>query len=208
MGVLFMRVFNKVVVLGFLLSALSSEVALGQLSNPPAGGGAPRPIAEKIVDTLPSDPLYWTVKSFPSLDDAKKAGGEFSLAAESDGRAWLFTLGPRAKPTQDGVNTIEAGPIAPPRASRFMLRISESITSPGRRTPVHTHPGSEAIYVLKGVIEIKTSDRTHTVSAGEASVGAPPNTVMQATTMGTENAHNLIMFVLDASKPPQAPATF
>lgn len=203
-----MNATRTVVFLACSITMIFFGTAQAQSDNVPAGGGAPRPIAEKIVDALPSGPLYWSVKSFPSLEDAKKASGEFSLAAESDGKAWLFAIGTKSKAVEGDVAVIEAGPITPPVASKFLLRVSESITTPGRKTPVHTHPGSEAIYVLKGAVEIKTKDRTHLVSAGEASAGPPPNTVMQATTMGTETAHNLIMFVLDASKPPQTPASF
>lgn len=109
---------------------------------------------------------------------------------------------------KDPTDVAEAGPIIPPQASRFLLRVSESITSPGRVTPVHTHPGSEAFYVLKGEVKYKTPLQTYKVIAGNASAGPPPNTVMQATTTGTEDAHNLIMFVLDEAKSPQAPAAF
>ena len=130
------------------------------------------------------------------------------MAAESGGKAWLFTLGPKVQLAKDDAIAIEAGPIIPPQATRFLLRVSESITSPGRVTPVHTHPGSEAFYVLKGEVEYKTAKQTYKVTAGNASAGPPPNTVMQATTTGTDSAHNLIMFVLDAAKPAQAPAVF
>lgn len=171
-------------------------------------GGPPRPIAEKVVTSLPVEPLYWSIISYASLDDAKKEVGPFSLAAESDGKFWLFRLGPQTSANDGGVKVAEAGPIVPPVASRYMLRVSESISSPGRMTAVHTHPGSEAFYVLKGAIEFKTAERTYIVSSGESSSGPPPNTVMQATTVGSTNAHNLIMFVLDAEKPAQSPAHF
>lgn len=199
-----MNILRRIVAFAAFSLTFSCQLALAQSTVLPAGGGAPTAIAEKIVDALPQGPLYWSVKSFPSLEQAQKAVDAYSLAAESDGRAWLFKLGPK-KDIADGV---EAGPITPPQASRFLLRVSESITSPGRVTPVHTHPGSEAFYVLKGEVEYKTTLQTYKVTAGNASAGPPPNTVMQATTTGTENAHNLIMFVLDAAKPPQASATF
>lgn len=203
-----MKVFRKLILFGSFISAMSCEMALAQSGSPPTGVGAPRSIAEKTVDALPQGPLYWSVKPFPSLEQAQKAAGDFGLAAESDGKAWLFTLGLKNQAVKGEAAAIEAGPITPPAASRFLLRVSESITSPGRVTPVHTHPGSEAFYVLKGEIEYKTATRTDKVTAGNASAGPPPNTVMQATTTGTETAHNLVMFVLDATKPPQAAASF
>ena len=191
------------------ITAASFQMAVAQSGGPPPAIGAPKVIAEKIVTTLPSRPLFWSVQSFGTLEQAQRALGEYSLAAESDGKAWLFTLGPKAEPsTGSAAPVAEAGPITPPMASRFMLRISESVTPPGRVTPVHTHPGSEAFYVVKGEIEYKTTNGTYKVSAGNASSGPPPETTMQATTTGTERAHNLIMFILDADKPAQAPSSF
>lgn len=200
--------------MGILNSALVGFVAIAflqtdwaQTTSPSGSGGAPRPIAEKIVKELPQGPLYWSVTSFATLEQAKTFEDEYSLAAASDGKAWLFTLGPKPG-TSSGTMVAQAGPITPPKALRYLLRISESITAPGRVTPVHSHPGSEAFYVLKGAVEYKTPSERYTVSAGSASAGPPPGTTMQATTVSAENAHNLIMFVLDADKPAQAPAAF
>jgi hypothetical protein len=203
-----MKVLHGTVVFLAWLSTAFCEMAIAQSGGPPPAGGAPRTIAEKIVDALPSEPLYWSVNSFGTLDQAKKAAGAYSLAAESDGKAWLFTLGPKAGSSNGGTAVVDAGPITPPKASRFLLRISESITTPGRVTPIHTHPGSEAFYLLKGEVEYKTTNRIYKVSAGNASPGPPPDTPMQATTTGSVNAHNLIMFILDADKPAQAPSHF
>lgn len=52
-------------------------------------------MAEMPVAELPDGELYWHVENFGSLDEAKAASGAFSLAAEFDGRAWLFTLADR-----------------------------------------------------------------------------------------------------------------
>ena len=43
---------------------------------------------------LPAGPLFWRVESFATLAQAQAAAGPMSLAAESNGKAWLFTLGP------------------------------------------------------------------------------------------------------------------
>lgn len=203
-----MKVRSNVFVFLAFITAAFCATAVAQIVVSPPAGGAPRPIAEKTVDVLPTGPLYWSVRSFKTVEQAQQASGMYGLAAETGGKAWLFTLGPKAESFGSGAVVAEAGPIVPPQSSRFLLRISESISVPGRATPVHTHPGSEAFYVLKGEIEYKTAAKTFTVSAGNASAGPPPNTVMQATTKGNGDAHNLIMFVLDADKPAQAPANF
>jgi hypothetical protein len=61
-----------------------------------AQGFVIKPVAEKKVRQLPPGPLYWRVESFPALAEAQAAGGPTSLAGEVSGKAWLFTLGPRA----------------------------------------------------------------------------------------------------------------
>ncbi|GAC1540354.1 MAG: hypothetical protein NVS2B4_19870 [Ramlibacter sp.] len=187
----------------------SSRLALAQPADTPASG-APRPIAQKVVSTLPHGPLYWTVQSFDSLAQAKDAAGDYGLVAQADGKAWLFTLGAQQSGgSPSGADApVQAGPITPPQATRFLLRINEGLTPPGRATPVHSHPGSEAFYVLAGAVQYKTAQGTFTVAAGQTAAGPPPNTTMQATSVGAVAAHNFIMFVLDADKPAQASAAF
>src|SRR5262249_19510414 len=52
------------------------------------------PVTEKKVSQLPAGTLYWRVETFPTLADAHAAAGPTALAAEVDGKFWLFTLAP------------------------------------------------------------------------------------------------------------------
>lgn len=83
------------VVLTWLFLAPSAAVA--QQDQPP-GSLVLKAIAERKVVTLPAGRprLYWRVENFPSLAQAQAAAGPTGLAAESAGRAWLFTLGPKS----------------------------------------------------------------------------------------------------------------
>ena len=83
------------------------------------------------------------------------------------------------------------GPIAPVVATQYLLRINEGSGPPGAITSVHTHPGSEAFYVI----------------AGESSSHGA-DTPMQVSSSGTTDLHSLVMFVVDASKPFSSPAKF
>ena len=122
-----MKIPRKIVFFGSVMLTICCEMVLAQSDGPPAGGGAPRPIAEKTVDTLSQEPLYWSVKSFPSLKQAQNSAGDFSLAAESDGKAWLFTLGPKAQSAKDVAVAIEAGPTTPLKPPDFCFALARAL---------------------------------------------------------------------------------
>jgi len=108
------------------------------------------PVAERIVARLPEGPLHWRIETFPSLAAAQGAAGPLALAAEHGGRAWLFTLGPAGGATPGGTRVAEIGPVPVVPASRYLLRVNRAGGPPGAMTPVHSHSGSEAFYVLAG----------------------------------------------------------
>ena len=92
---------------------LASFAAASQPAKPPAL--KIRPLAEKKVAELPPGQLFWRIENFPTLGEAKAAAGPYSLAAESDGKAWLFTLGAPGGATPGGKKVVEFGPV--PRIS-------------------------------------------------------------------------------------------
>jgi hypothetical protein len=166
------------------------------------------PVAEKTIDRLPVGPLYWRVESFPSLAEAQRAAGLLSLAAEAWGQAWLFTLGSPGGSSAGGQKAAEVGPVPIPVASRYLLRINRAGGPPGSRTPVHTHAGSEAFYVLKGQVTQKGPHGATRLDAGRAMNGHEPGMVMQLASTGAVNLEQLVMFVVDAEKPFSSPARF
>ncbi|MFC3077358.1 cupin domain-containing protein [Phenylobacterium terrae] len=166
------------------------------------------PIAERTVAALPQAPLYWRVESYPSLEQARAAAGELSLAAEAWGQAWLFTLGPAGGSSPGGRKLAEVGPVPVPPASRYLLRVNRAGGPPGAATPVHTHPGSEAFYVLKGQLTQKTPHGIARLEAGAAMNGHEPGMTMQLVSTGREDLEQLVMFVVDADRPFSSPATF
>ena len=163
-------------------------------------------LGEKKIDALPQGDLHWRVESFDTLNDAQAAAGRWSLAVQSrDGRAWLFTLASDGSPGH-GRKMAEVGPIPRFRASEYLLRINEATGMPGATTSVHSHPGSEAFYVLSGEQSIRGPHGVLKVHAGEPSTGNGANVPMQVTSTGTADLHALVMFVLDAGKPFSTPA--
>ena len=170
-------------------------------------GFAIKPVAEKKVRELPPGTLYWRVERFASLADAQAAAGPTSLAAEVDGKSWLFTLGPKGGSTQGASKVAEIGPVPPVVATEYLLRINSTGGPPGVKTNVHTHPGSEAFYVLTGRLGQKTPDGVSHAEAGTALNGHDSGTPMEVFSSGTSNLMALVMFVVDANKPFSTPAT-
>jgi quercetin dioxygenase-like cupin family protein len=166
------------------------------------------PVVEKKVSQLPAGPLFWRVDTFPTLAKAQAVANPTALAAEVDGKAWLFTLGPPGGSSPSGSKVAEIGPVPAINASEYLLRVVRSGGPPGAKTPVHTHPGSETFYVLTGELTQQTPEGVNRVSAGQSMPGHPPNTPMQVSSSGTTDLSALVMFLNDATKPFSSPATF
>jgi mannose-6-phosphate isomerase-like protein (cupin superfamily) len=166
------------------------------------------PIAEKKVTELPAGPLFWRVENFGSLAQAKAAEGQWSLAAEAGGKAWLFTLGRKGGATPGATKRADIGPVELVTATNYLLRVNLAGGMPGAVTPVHSHPGSEAFFVLAGELSVRTPHGTMVVKAGRPERGHAPNEPMQASSSGSEELATLVMFVVDADKPFAPPASF
>jgi len=192
-----------------LVTSLLSPAAVAQ-QDLPAGSLALKVLAEKKVAALPAGRprLYWRVENFPSLAQAQAAAGPMGLAAEAAGKAWLFTLAPKGGSSAGGTKVAEVGPLSPVVAPAYLLRINDGSGPPGSITVVHTHPGTEAFYVLTGELCIRTPQGVLRVPAGRTEAGPGADTVVQISSCGSTNLYELIMFVVDATRPFSSPATF
>jgi hypothetical protein len=167
-----------------------------------------KPLAEMKVAELPAGPLFWRIENFPSLPQAQAAAGRWSLATESVGKAWLFTLGPAGGSSNGGTKVADVGPIPRVAASQYLLRINEASGPPGSITPVHSHPGSEAFLVLAGEQGIRTAHGLMLVEAGQPAAGHGADMAMQVSSTGSADLHALVMFVVDATRPFSTPTAF
>jgi quercetin dioxygenase-like cupin family protein len=166
-----------------------------------------KPLAEKSVSELPAGVLFWRIENYATLDQAKSAAGSWSLAAKSGGRIWLFTLmASGAAPSSSGVKVADVGPIPRVNAARYLLRINDATGPPGSATSIHSHPGSEAFFVLEGEQSIRGAHETLRVKAGQSEPGHGAGQAMQVSSSGSTSLHALVMFVVDADKPFSAPA--
>jgi quercetin dioxygenase-like cupin family protein len=165
-----------------------------------------KPLAEKKVAELPAGPLFWRLENFPSLANAQAAAGPTGLAAESAGKAWLFTLAAAGGSSVGGIKVTEVGPLPKVVATQYLLRINEASGPPDSTTSVHTHPGSEAFFVLAGEQSINTPQGMIKVRAGQPETGPGGDTPLQVSSSGSTDLHALVMFVVDATKPFSSPA--
>jgi hypothetical protein len=167
-----------------------------------------KPLAEKKIAQLPDGPLFWRIDNFPTRPQAEAAAGSYSLVAESGGKVWLFTLGAAGGATPNGTKVKELGPVPRVSAPQYLLRINEATGAPGSITPVHTHPGSEAFFVLAGEQSIKSAHGVMRVKVGQAEAGHGADSPMQVSSSGATDLHALVMFVVDATRPFSSPAAF
>jgi hypothetical protein len=167
-----------------------------------------RPIAEKKLKQLPAGPLYWRLETFATLAEAQRAAGATSLAAEVAGKAWLFTLAPKGSGPLSGSKVVEIGPIPTIAAPEYLLRVNHAGGPPGAKTPVHTHPGSEAFYVLAGRLGQRTPHGVSHADAGQAINGHGADMPMEVSSAGATDLSQIVLFVVDATRPFSSPAKF
>jgi quercetin dioxygenase-like cupin family protein len=192
-----------------VVATLAAAPAIAQDSKVGVAGRGTlvvKPLAEKKVSTLPEGPLFWRVETFDNVARAQAAAGPTGLVAEVAGKGWLFTLGPAGGSSNGGTKAAEIGPLPRISAPLYLLRVNEASGPPGSVSPVHTHPGAEAVYVLAGEQSFRTPHGVKRIPAGRVDAGNP-GTPMQVSSSGSENLHALVMFVVDATKPFSAPAT-
>ena len=167
-----------------------------------------KPLVEKPLTELPAGPLFWRLENFPTLEAAQAAAGPTSLAAQSRGKAWLFTLGPAGGASAGATKVAEIGPIPGVTATHYLLRVNEGSGPPGSITSVHSHPGSEAFYVLAGESTSRTPHGVMRVESNEGATGHGADTPMQVSSTGAVELQSLVMFVVDAARPFSSPASF
>src|SRR5664279_212631 len=196
--------------IAWMVSLFTAALLLSPLLAAEPGKFIVTPVAQKKLNALPPGPLYWRIENFSALELAQNAAGASptSLAAEVSGKVWLFTLGPKGGATPGGTGVAEIGPVPVFAASEYMLQINHAGGPPGAKTAVHSHPGSESFYVLTGQVGQRTPHGENRTEAGRSMVGHGPDMPMEVFSAGTTDLDQLVMFLLDATKPASVPAKF
>ena len=182
----------------------------GLMLSPPTASAQElviKPVAEKKLKELPAGPLFWRIENFPALAQAQAAAGPTGLAAEVAGKVWLLTLAPKGGSSPGGSKVAEIGPVPVVTAPEYLLRINHASGPPGAKTPAHSHAGSETFYVLAGRLGQRTPSGVAYAEAGESMNGHGAGTPMIVFSAGKTDLDQLVMFVVDATKPFSVPAT-
>lgn len=195
----------------FLTKAIPVLACVLGLLAAPAAAQQPltiKPLAELKTSELPVGPLFWRVENFKTVAEAQACAGRWSLVAESAGKVWMATLGPMGGSSAGGTKVAEFGPVPRVVAPQYLLRLNEASGPPGSVTQVHSHPGSEAFFVLAGEQSIRSPQGEMRVKVGQPETGQGADVPMQVSSSGATDLQALVLFVVDATRPFSSPAKF
>ena len=147
-----------------------------------------------------TDPVYWHLDSFDSLEAAKKASSPDGVAAEAHGSVWLMTVEARTGEHHGGRHVAWIGPLAAAAADGYTMRVQSSLLLPGATTPVHTHSGPEVFYVVDGEQCLETQEVGRRLGPGQSLV-LPAGVIHRGRVIGAGARRALALIVHDAARP-------
>jgi quercetin dioxygenase-like cupin family protein len=157
-------------------------------------------VANQPLGSLPDVPLFWHVYVFPNRAAADAAKAPWSTIVEAFDKIWLFSVAPRDWHAASGEPVAVVGPLAQVIDKSYTARYLEGVVPPGERTPVHTHAGPEAWYLVAGAQCLETPEGATVAHAGESVVvreGLP----MILSSVGTEVRRTFTLVLHDSAKP-------
>ena len=158
-------------------------------------------IASKVLPAGLKEPVFWHIDRFDSLERARAAVNQASVAFDAAGTAWLMTIEPQASDHHGGHHVTQVGPLPLPRATRYSMVVQSAVFGPGMYSLVHHHSGVEAVYVLEGEACYETPGRGFSLRKGET-LAVPANTPMRAVVpRTTTRRYVLAVIVHDAAQP-------
>lgn len=145
-------------------------------------------------------PVYWHLDRFDSIEAAKEAAGPNGVAAKAHGSVWLMTVETQTEAHHGGHHVAWIGPLELPAADHYSMRVLSSMLEPGTTTPVHTHSGPEAFYVVAGEQCLETPERSHSLGAGQSFV-LPAGVIHRGRPSGSGARRVLALNLDDAARP-------
>ena len=130
-----------------------------------------------------------------------------ALAAEISGKVWLFTLGPKGGATPGATKVAEIGPVPPILAPEYLLRINHASGRPVPGRPSYPS-GLRGLLCSGRPAGAKDSARRRHADAGQSMNGHGADMAMEVFSAGTIDLDQLVMFVVDATRPFSSPAQF
>lgn len=147
-----------------------------------------------------SKPLYWHLDRFDSLDAAQNAAGRDGVAAEAFGSVWLMTVEAETGDHHGGNHVSTIGPFSIQSGETFVMRVMSSRLLPGSTTPIHTHSGPEAFYIVGGQQCLETTERGNKLSVGQTFL-IPTGVVHRGRVIGSEPRRALAIVLHVQSEP-------
>jgi quercetin dioxygenase-like cupin family protein len=155
-------------------------------------------LASRPLVSSPTEPIYWHIDRFDSLEAARKGAGPDGVPAEAHGSVWLMTVEARSEAHHGGRHVAWIGPLAVPTAGRQSMRVASSLLGPGTTTPVHSHPGPEVFYIVSGEQCLETPETGHRLYAGESHV-LPAGTIHRGRVTGSRVRRALALVLQDSA---------
>jgi quercetin dioxygenase-like cupin family protein len=158
-------------------------------------------IVDDPVGTMPSEPVFWHLATYPSRAAADGARSRGGTVVESFGKFWLFTIAARDGRAQGGDHVADIGPLPVRPGVTYSATYMEAVFSPGMTSSTHTHSGPEAWYTLAGETCLETPDGVMIGRAGGPPVIVPAGPPMHLTATGTGERRALVLILHDSSQP-------
>lgn len=152
-----------------------------------------------LVGSL-NDSVYWHLDQYETLQAAQEATGPNSVAAEAHGSFWLLTVEPKTDQHSSASHIAWIGPIEPPNAADYMMRVQSSLLTPGSTTYAHQHSGPEVIYVVDGEQCMETANTGNRIGAGQSLI-VPTGGVHRGTVSGSQVRRALALILYDSARP-------
>jgi len=181
----------------FAQNATQPKIAFCSL---PADSPNPQPgcylLATQKLNAQPAEPLYWHLYT-GATPDAE------STVVTAFGKTWLFRIAPADWRPRSGQRVAMVGPLVLGPATTYVARYMQDIAPivpDVHQTPVHTHPGAEAWYVVAGAQCMQTPAGTVILRAGQSAF-VPAGIPMTLGQSGTETRQSFILVLHEASSP-------
>jgi quercetin dioxygenase-like cupin family protein len=186
--------------LAIVTGANAQQTACTQDSPERRGGAGCTIVAEKRLPGLLPSPVFWHIDEFSSLAAARLAEDSTRVAFEAGGSGWLYSFDSDTTNHHGGEHRAVVGPLPIQSNRPYSVMAMSTRFLPGAFSPVHTHSGPEAWWVLEGEQCLQTTRTTIRAHAGQSALVAEGDT-MRMTATGTGPRRALVLILHDANRP-------
>jgi len=198
------------VILGALaLFAMTPGAADAQATSRTCSGQAgetPGPaclVAHLDLGTLPPEPRYWNIYTFPDAEAAERAKPAHGVVAKAFGQVWLFNIGGKGDDLAGGRHMADVGPLPfEPSQDNFSAEYLKSTFAPGATAPVHVHSGPEAFYAISGASCLETPDGVQVARGAGHSLMVRRGPPMLLMAIGQETRQGFALILHSEGSPP------